>query len=116
MQLDLIDAIEARKQADAGMKRAADHANETHSGWTDEAYSFLLSFARAHEFFISEDVSGAAKRSPLASPPTDRAWGGVYRRAAKAGIIVKDGTGISNRRHGSVCPRWRSKIHQGNRS
>ena len=105
-----IDAIDAKRQADAGMKQAAEHANDVHAGWTDEAYSFLLSFARTHETFISEDVSGASKNSALPQSPTDRAWGRVYRRAAAAGIIVKDGTGISLRRHGSVCPRWRSKI------
>lgn len=100
----------AARARDEGIKRAADHADRTTPEWTDVAYSFLLSFARDHELFISEDVSNASKSAAFPQPPTDRAWGTVYRRAAKAGIIVQDGFGRSARRHASICPRWRSKI------
>jgi hypothetical protein len=34
----------------------------------------------------------------------------VYQKAARNGIIVRDGAGVSLRRHASICPRWRSLI------
>lgn len=102
---DLFDYAE--RQARAGMKRAAENAP---AGWPALAYAFLVRFAREHETFISEDVSAASKRAGLVQPPTDRAWGSIYRRAAKAGVIRQDGTGRSSRRHASICPRWRSLV------
>lgn len=100
---------QAQANRNDGMKRAVDHAK---ANWPNEAYSFLLSFARTHELFISEDVSEASKQTGFPQPETDRAWGMIYRRAAKAGIIVQDGIGRSRRRHASVCPRWRSRVVQ----
>lgn len=103
----------AERARDEGMRRAANHADRTIPAWTDSAYSFLLAFARSHELFISEDVSNASKVQGFPQPPTDRAWGAVYRRAVKAGVIIQDGFGRSVRRHASICPRWRSQIHRG---
>jgi hypothetical protein len=101
----------ARGQRDAGMTRALDNADKKNEGWSVLAYSFLLSFARTHQHFISEDVSGASKEAMLPQPPTDRAWGSVYRKAMKNGIIIQSGMGRSARRHASVCPRWESRIY-----
>lgn len=103
----------ARRSANAGMTRALNNADRQIPDWSTQAYSFLLSFARTHEYFISEDVSGASKGEKFPQPPTDRAWGAIYRKAQKAGIIRQDGTGISARRKASICPRWRSMIYQG---
>lgn len=109
--MDLFD--HARDKRDEGMQRAAEHADAVHDNWTVVAYSFLLSFARRNEFFISEEVSGASKEALLPQPPSDRAWGSVYTKARKSGIIVQDGFGRSARRHASICPRWRSRIFVG---
>ncbi len=91
------------------MIQAIDHADAVSPRWSDVAYAFLLQFARKHATFISEDVSDASKAWGMVQPPTDRAWGSVYRRAIKAGVIVQDGCGRSRRRHASICPMWRSK-------
>lgn len=101
----------ARSRRDQGMTRAVENADRQSPEWSTLAYSFLLSFARTHQYFISEDVSGASKEQHFPQPPTDRAWGQIYRRAIKAGIIVQDGTGRSARRHASLCPRWHSRIY-----
>lgn len=96
------------QEARAGMARAMNHAESESPGWAETAYAFLREFAaRATDGFISEDVSDASKRAGMAQPPTDRAWGAVYRRALAAGVIVRDGSGRSRRRHGSICPKWR---------
>lgn len=106
-----LDHAMARAAADDGMRRALEHAECTIKKWGDLAYLFLEQFYRRNLSFISEDVSDASKRWGLEQPPTDRAWGMVYRRAQKAGVIEMDGTGRSRRRHASVCPKWRSKIY-----
>ena len=98
----------ARRERDAGMAQATDHADDVVPEWQDMAFDFLVAFAKRHPFFISEDVSYASKGAGFPQPPTDRAWGSVYRRAAKAGLIVQHGIGRSNRRHRSICPQWRS--------
>lgn len=109
-QPDLFSLDQARRARDHGMERAIDHADRAHDGWREEAYQFLVEFAQRRSHFISEDVSSASKLSGLAQPPTDRAWGSIYRRAVKSGIIIQDGTGRSARRHASICPRWKSLV------
>lgn len=112
-QLTLDDYAAAKAERDAGMRLAADHAEDTSPGWNDRAYAFLVAFARTHDEFISEDVSDASKAGDFPQPPTDRAWGSVYRKACKNDIIIQVGTGRSRRRHASICPRWGSLVYQG---
>lgn len=101
----------ARAEAEQGMDQAGEHADQVYPGWREEAYEFLVSYAERHPFFISEDVSDATKDlNHFVQPPTDRAWGSVYRRAIKERIIERAGTGISRRRHASICPKWRSLV------
>lgn len=110
----VIDFTAAREARDAGMQQSLDHAQAVNPLWGEIAYLFLLRFARCNASFISEDVSDAANASlTFPAPPTDRAWGSVYRRAIKEGLIVQDGAGRSRRRHASICPRWRSLGYVG---
>ena len=112
--MDQITMDFARAQRDAGMARSLASAERATNGWGDIAYAFLLVYARTHPAFISEDVSDASKtRERFPQPGTDRAWGSVYRRAVREGVIVQDGAGRSRRRHASICPRWRSLIYAG---
>lgn len=113
MQQLTLDHALASAEADAGMKAALDHAEREVEKWGELAYLFLEQFCRRNRTFISEDVSGASKSWGLIQPPTDRAWGAVYRRAIRSGLIAQDGTGRSLRRHHSICPRWRSLVFKG---
>lgn len=108
-----LDHAMARAAADDGMRRALLHAESECKDWGDLAFRFLTLFCRRHRYFISEDVSAESKKYGLLQPPTDRAWGAVYRRAIKEEMIVQDGAGRSARRHHSICPRWRSTIFTG---
>jgi hypothetical protein len=104
---------EAEDQARQGMSQAISGAeNVCGEDWPERAYDFLVDFAIKNARFISEDVSDAS-RGKLPQPPTDRAWGVIYRRAQKEAIIVKgDGVGRSRRRHGSICIQWESLVHK----
>jgi hypothetical protein len=111
-----------KKASQRGMSRAADAlraADNKIEGWSEMAYDFLCQFARRRAeqnlTFISEDVSKASKevgprgQPYVPAPDTDRAWGGIYRRAQREGVIEKtvEKFGRSARRHGSVCIVWR---------
>lgn len=110
-QLDLT-LPKARELRDAGMKQALDHAEAVHDGWKNEAYTFLLQFAKEHREFQSEDVGDAHKAAGHPQPPTRRAWGSLYVKAAREGYIVQDGTARSRLRHASLCPKWRSLVYR----
>ena len=111
MSLDLFQHAAAMER-DVGMMRAARHAEQVHSSWNDQAYAFLVAFAKTHQSFISEDVSDASREVDFPQPPTDRAWGSVYRRAIKDDVIIQVGAGRSRRRHASICPRWGSNVYR----
>lgn len=108
--MDLFEMADSIAARNAGMSIAADNADSRHVGWTDRAFMFLKNYAKAHQSFISEDVSDASKEAGFPQPPTDRAWGSVYKRAQKESIILQVGSGRSRRRHASICPRWGSLI------
>lgn len=108
-----INFEQARAKRDAGMALALDHAEAVHDGWKNEAYTFLLAYAKQNLSFISEDVSDAHVAAKLPQPPTKRAWGALYLKAAREGAIEQCGMGRSRHRHASICPRWRSLIYRG---
>lgn len=89
------------------MMAAAGHADREVKGWSDLAFVFLRRFAATHiEVFTAEDVTRASKDWEMVQPPTDRAWGSVYRKAQSLGIIERvdfEGT----RANGNPCARYR---------
>jgi hypothetical protein len=73
-----------------GMQKAVDHANQVHTDWSEKAFEFLKSFIIEHKKFLAEDVRYySAGKVP--EPPSQRAWGSVIVRAAKAGLIRRVG-------------------------
>lgn len=80
-------------------------------GWSDLAHEFLKLYAmRTRDTFTAEQVLKAADAQGIIKPPTDRAWGQVFRTAAKHGLIRKAGTGICKKRHASICVLWASRV------
>lgn len=108
-----IDFEAARRERDAGMDRAHQHAERLDMDWPDTAYAFLVRYARANAELEGWQVTNEAKRLGYASPADDRAWGSVYRRAMKEGVIEVCGVGRNPNRHASICPRYRSLIFVG---
>lgn len=108
-----LDFATARRRRDSGIARAADHANAETSGWTDIAFDFLEACAKVRAApFLAEDVIEMAKAAHLAPPPDGRAWGGVFRRAAKRGVIAKVGFAAAKTSNCSAKVLWRSAICQ----
>lgn len=92
----MISVQQAKDKRDIGMARATDRANREHEEWTDVAMFYLVVFSSFVNFFsgknqfLAEDVIEFCKKN-LFEAPDSRAWGSVFRRAAKEGVIRKVG-------------------------
>lgn len=104
------DGPTARAERDAGMAAVAAGAEAQSPGWGDLALEWLRTYALTHPSFISEQATDAARAWGLVEPSNTKAWGPVFKRAAKEGILKRDGFGTSTRRHCSPTPRWQSQI------
>lgn len=113
MQQSVLDFTAARAERDAGMNRAHDAAARRDEEWPDLAYGFLVRYATTHAEFISEELTAMADRMGYGSPADPRAWGAIFQRAARAGVIQRIGYGVSQRRHLSPTPLWRSLVFGG---
>lgn len=94
---------DARAARDAGIQQAAEHAEEIHPDWNELADEALRVFAASKrasgEAFTSEDVRSSIAAAFVPQPPHLRAWGSVFKRAAKAGLIAKVGIVESRAAH-----------------
>jgi hypothetical protein len=99
-------------ERDEGMANATAGADAQCPNWSDLALEWLRTYARDHASFISEQATDAARNWGLVEPSNPKAWGGVFKRAARDGVIQRDGFGVSNRRHRSPTPLWRSAVYK----
>lgn len=104
----------AAQLADAGMNRAAEHADAANPKWTDRAFQMVLDFAKTRHEFMGEEVRQWAHRQGLPLPPDGRAWGFVIVRAIRAEVI--ECAGYRNTRippaHATPRAIWRSNIYR----
>lgn len=104
----------ARAARDSGIHRAAQHAEEVMPSWGDRAYAVLLDYLTKPPFctsaFTSEDVRDHAHLLGLPEPAHRRAWGAVFQRAARAGLIAKNGVTEARAKHVhcSIVTVWRA--------
>lgn len=91
LELDYTKAVEAR---DAGIQTAVDHVEEVCPNWSDIAYNKLKEFLQIFsDPFQAEEVrSFSAVDDEFPDPPSNRSWGGVFLKAANAGLIRKIGS------------------------
>jgi hypothetical protein len=97
--------------AERGIKRAEASADAAVPRWTDRAYEFLLTFLDGRrDAFSAPEVRAAAESFGLPVPPSKRAWGGPFCRAAAAGLIVESGYARGDRdMHCQPIRLWRRK-------
>lgn len=95
------------------MQTAADNADQRAPGWSDLALQFLRdcvlargSLPPAEMAFTAEDVRRAARRCYFPDPPDARAWGAVFRRAQRDGLIKPAGMQLTGNDWGGVCRKW----------
>jgi hypothetical protein len=107
-QTDFVGYDDAPSATDVAIARAVTHADAVVKDWSAMAYGALLMHASCGVKFTSEDVREAAEKSGLPSPPDHRAWGGIFRRAARAGRIRRVGFGeaCNPQAHGRPVAVW----------
>lgn len=99
-------AAEARR--DHGIQTAEAHAAALSPVWMDEATEMLgrwCDFTEAD--FLAEDFVAWCGTRDLAAPLDGRAWGEVFRRGAKQGIIRRVGYAPANTSNRSPKCLWR---------
>jgi hypothetical protein len=84
LQLTIEDAIRTR---DAIIPRAMAKANREHPEWSETAYKYLKWYVATHARFWSWELREAMAKDGYAQPSELRAWGGVYKRAVREGLI-----------------------------
>jgi hypothetical protein len=91
---------------DAGMAQALSHAEDDCPRWGEVAYAALCLFAgRNHGPFTSFQFREWAADC-ISSPSTPKAFGSIFARAARAGIIRKIGYQPHPERHASPTVLW----------
>jgi hypothetical protein len=100
-------SVIACKARDEGMRRVA----EADPAFQQEAYHYLRFYARRHAEFIAEEGTEAASAMGLV-PHDGKAWGPVFSRASREGLIRQIGYGRSLRRHLSPTVLWRSRMYR----
>lgn len=103
----IFDFDPARRERDTGMATALAHAEQVNDGWGDVALAKLTIYARTHAQFTSYDFR-QAYTGP--EPPTPKAFGPAFLKAAKQGVIQRVGYQPHPERHCSPTPVWRSLI------
>lgn len=87
-QLDLSFARQAR---DKGIQKAVTNADRVHESWSDKVYELFKNFIRGNRCeFMAEDFRESVS-GMIDAPPSNRAFGGIFMRAAKAGLITRVG-------------------------
>jgi len=85
-----LDLFTAQKLRDQGINKALTSANNTFDNWTNRAFDFLRHYIQSNSEFMAEDVREASK-GLIETPPNNRAWGGIFVRAVKSGLIKRKG-------------------------
>jgi hypothetical protein len=83
----------AKDLKQAGIQVAADHADQVHPGWQDEAFeaSKQFLFWNKSPFMCETFRAFAEEDCQLPHPPHARAYGAVMQRAKREGLITHAG-------------------------
>lgn len=103
-------ASEAQKRADVGMTRAVEHADRVEPAWSERALAALQRYCAANPAEFTAEVARVAMHADgLSHPPDGRAWGAVFKVAARRGWIEQ--VGYAPRRSGNMTPAplWRAR-------
>lgn len=111
-QLTIQHAIAASLAQD-GMDLALDNTEKVTPTWGDMAVDYIRRYAKRHPVFAGWMIVKAAACDPnFPAPESEKAWGQPIKRAAKAGIIKRDGYTKDPNRHNNDIPKWKSLVYE----
>lgn len=92
------------------MRRGQSHADAERGDWKRGAQLGLEHFLRTHRGmeFLAEEFVAWSKERLYPQPPDGRAWGAIFSRARKLGMIEAVGTRKAATSNLSPKPLWRS--------
>lgn len=98
----------ARAERDAGMAQATGHANDATPFWSELAYIALEHYVymAVKPHFTSYDFIEVYKTMNRDMPPTNKAFGSIFTKAARNGLIRKVGYRPHPLRHASPTVLW----------
>lgn len=102
---DLFDHAESRRRRDAGLTQVESHGKDF--AW--RAYSAIEALAAQQPSLHIDDVL----RQGVAEPPHPNAWGAVWMRAIRAGLIERTADtrpSADRKKHAHRYPVYRSLI------
>jgi hypothetical protein len=105
----ILDIKQGRENRDEGMSRAEKKANKDVSDFSKKAMGFLVEFLKTHsDPFMAEDLRSYFAQMDYELPENSRAFGGLFFRARKEGLIKKVGLGnVKNiRAHRCYASVW----------
>lgn len=88
--MEKLDLFSGQKLRDAGISQSVKNADKQRNNWTHYAYQFLLNYAESNKEFLAEDVR-VASEGIVEEPPSKRAWGGIFVKAVRSGLIKRKG-------------------------
>lgn len=108
IQEDTLSVTTAQSRRDEGIARVENHAEQLKARWREEAFAALKSFLlERRESFLAESFIDWSRTNRISQPHDGRAWGGVFQRAIKFGLIEKVGFGLAATSNLSPKPLWR---------
>ena len=107
--MNILNEMLAKVGMQRGIKKAIDHAEEVEPNWSEQAYEFLTQYVSENRCgnFMAEDVR-IASIGIVPEPPSNRAWGGIIRRAANSDLIMNNGYAKTSnpKAHGTPAAVW----------
>jgi hypothetical protein len=97
-QPDLFDYIAARDEA---LACVAANAEESFPDFSERACAFVLGYLAERGPSSGEAITDACKRAGI-RPHDDRAFGAVYMRLSRRGLIRKQGLCVRTKGHGTA--------------
>jgi hypothetical protein len=104
---------EARQRGEAAAGICLENTRQTHQDWPERAYEALKVWILARsggDAWTAEECVEWILRQPGIEPPHDtRAFGALFSRAARAGLIVRTAETYQREHgHGTVSLKWRT--------
>lgn len=105
-----IDFDVARADRDDAIARVARSSEELQPGWQERAMDLLVEFCQsAPGPFLAEEFRAWAWARHLEDPHDGRAFGPLFQRAARRGVIERAGYAPAASSHLSPKPTWRPR-------
>jgi hypothetical protein len=103
----------ARQKGEAAATVCLANTRQEQHDWPERAYRMLTTYILIHkdkDAWTAEDATAFVLRQPGIEPPHDtRAFGSLFSRAARAGLIRRTGETYQREHgHGSPALKWRT--------